>query len=962
MHANRMKLGNSSTAPKLGRRCSARRTQLSFALLLVTGLFAVIATLAGCGGSSYTSSASTSVTQPTLPSPSSLPSSCVSATTASSYMCNIAVTNGKAPFTWSVSGLPKGLSFSISLDTTTLTISGTPQAQVVGAPSRAVVHSAIAPAATTTTTVSVTVTVTDANGTSATLPFTITITSTIPALSISTNSLPAGTAGASYSATISATGGVTPYTWNISGLPSGLTSASGSTSATISGITDQVGTFTVSVTVTDSESPAATASATLTLTVSQAATLMVSTTTLPNGNVGVAYSQSLTATGGVTPETWSLIGALPAGLSLSSAGVISGTPTASGTASFSVRVTDSESPAQSPTQTLTITINAASGGLSITTTSPLTGASLNTAYSTSVTATGGTSPYNWSADPSSLPPGLSLSTSGTPSATLSGTPIATGTYQFTVTVRDSASSPATAFATFLLTVTGSSTLNCPATVNLTLCGMYLFGLRGFDGGGGPITFGGNFVADNSGNIVSGTIKQNDGTTGFTTITITGGAYKMDTSGDGRGVVSLIGSDASFARFRFVLESAANGPFDGIEEFDGSGVLASGVLGGPVTPPIPQLPANAVLPLALEGVNGAGQRSAFLGNLVIGATGCDGSSGSLKSLTGEPVITNTAGTVNTSLTITGSCTPADPNTGLGTAQITISGGSPFTNATLHFAYFVIGTAGVSPLGATLLETDAIAANQPVLSGLASSVQPPAGGFNATSLGCPCLFVGQGTTNGTVFSGGDIASIVRILTTPGTGANGELSGTLDRNAAGTITLAGTWPYTSYAIDPNGVGTITGTNSPAVHFIASGSAKNGFTMQTLDESTSVQVGSFRLQNSVSIESPGLPYVVGRDLGVLGVTRSTTHVVGVVIPSGTTSGTISGALDVISSAGPVVGTAATGTYAAIDSTGRGTGTMNLTAGSSSVAVVIYARRHSQFVVLDVQSSDPYLIGARNQ
>jgi hypothetical protein len=136
-----------------------------------------------------------------------------------------------------------------------------------------------------------------------------------------------------------------------------------------------------------------------------------------------------------------------------------------------------------------------------------------------------------------------------------------------VTVTDSASTPASAFATFLLTVTGSSTLNCPTIVNLTLCGVYFFGLRGFDANGGPIAFGGNFVADNSGNIVSGAVEQNDAVAGVTTITITGGAYKMDKSGDGRGVVALIGSDASFAKFRFVLESAASGGVDGIEEFD-----------------------------------------------------------------------------------------------------------------------------------------------------------------------------------------------------------------------------------------------------------------------------------------------------------------------------------------------------------------------------------------------------------
>jgi len=69
----------------------------------------------------------------------------------------------------------------------------------------------------------------------------------------------------------------------------------------------------------------------------------VATTTLPNANIGSAYSKTLTATGGVTPySNWQVSsGSLPPGLSLAaSTGVISGTPTALGTSSFSVTVAD----------------------------------------------------------------------------------------------------------------------------------------------------------------------------------------------------------------------------------------------------------------------------------------------------------------------------------------------------------------------------------------------------------------------------------------------------------------------------------------------------------------------------------------------------------------------------------------------------------------------------------------------
>jgi hypothetical protein len=67
----------------------------------------------------------------------------------------------------------------------------------------------------------------------------------------------------------------------------------------------------------------------------------ITTTSLPNGLVGASYSASLSASG-TTPITWSIqSGSLPAGLSLSSSGTISGTPTATGSSSFTVRATNS---------------------------------------------------------------------------------------------------------------------------------------------------------------------------------------------------------------------------------------------------------------------------------------------------------------------------------------------------------------------------------------------------------------------------------------------------------------------------------------------------------------------------------------------------------------------------------------------------------------------------------------------
>jgi len=88
------------------------------------------------------------------------------------------------------------------------------------------------------------------------------------------------------------------------------------------------------------------------------APLSITTASLPGGTQGTAYNQTITAGGGTTPYSWILASgsSLPAGLTLSTGGVISGTPTATGTTSFTVKVTDSSSPVQTAQATLSITI------------------------------------------------------------------------------------------------------------------------------------------------------------------------------------------------------------------------------------------------------------------------------------------------------------------------------------------------------------------------------------------------------------------------------------------------------------------------------------------------------------------------------------------------------------------------------------------------------------------------------
>jgi hypothetical protein len=159
--------------------------------------------------------------------------------------------------------------------------------------------------------------------------------------------------------------------------------------------------------------------------------LSVTTTSLSQGQVSVAYTGTLSATGGTAPYSWTVkSGSLPAGLSLSTAGAITGTPTAAGASTFVAQVTDSKS-GSAASGNLSIAISG--GMLTITTTTAPTG-TVGTAYpSFQLAATGGVPPYTWAvASGSSLPAGLSLSTAGV----VSGTPTASGAFSPSIAVTD----------------------------------------------------------------------------------------------------------------------------------------------------------------------------------------------------------------------------------------------------------------------------------------------------------------------------------------------------------------------------------------------------------------------------------------------------------------------------------------------------------------------------------------------
>jgi FtsP/CotA-like multicopper oxidase with cupredoxin domain len=207
----------------------------------------------------------------------------------------------------------------------------------------------------------------------------------------------------------------------------------------------------------------------VTVTVTVPVPLVISTTSpLTAYSLGTgAYSATLAATGGTAPYTWAVAtgSTLPAGLTLSAAGVLSGTPTTAGSYGFSLQVTDSRLPAPAATTVQAFTLVVSPAALAIATTSPMTAYTLGSAYTAPVlTATGGTAPYTWAvATGSTLPAGLTLT-----AGALTGTPTTAGTYNFSLQVTDS-HLPAPAVTTvkaFTLVVSPAAVAVAPAKIGI----------------------------------------------------------------------------------------------------------------------------------------------------------------------------------------------------------------------------------------------------------------------------------------------------------------------------------------------------------------------------------------------------------------------------------------------------------------------------------------------------------------
>ncbi|SMQ86186.1 Putative Ig domain-containing protein [Devosia lucknowensis] len=322
------------------------------------------------------------------------------ATAGVSYSTLIEATGGAAPLRYSITA--GGLPSDLRLDPATGEISGIT-------------------AATGNFTFELTVTDADHRANSATY----TLVSIAPVISAD-GQPPAGIAGTSYAGALLARGGVGPYVFDVQSgsLPLGLTL---DPSGQITGTPRQAGVFELVVIATDDNDFAAT----LTYRLEVAAPELVISATTPNGQIGRTYNGNITASNGIAPFTYAVTGgALPAGVDLdANSGALSGEPTASGSAIFTITATDSFGFSAAITRSVVIATNVGTATMPATLMNGVAGDD----YDATVAASGGTGPYRYEVTVGALPDGLSLNAT---TGIIDGVPTQAGQFTFSITVRD----------------------------------------------------------------------------------------------------------------------------------------------------------------------------------------------------------------------------------------------------------------------------------------------------------------------------------------------------------------------------------------------------------------------------------------------------------------------------------------------------------------------------------------------
>jgi hypothetical protein len=543
--------------------------------------------------------------------------------------------------------------------------------------------------------------------------------------------------------------------------------------------------------------------------------LNIANKSVPDGVVLSAYSATLVPLGGQGPFTWTLnSGTLPPGLTLSSGGVISGTPPitdldSSGNAkkySFAVKVTDSQTPtAAFQTGSFSITINPLPV---VTSTTPPNG-TIGVAYNYPLTNSGGLAPFTWTVISGALPAGLSVVGSA-----ISGTPTGTGCgpSPFTIQVTDADSNTATAQLT--ITIVGK------------LQGNNAFSFNGFNNGQ-PFYTVGSFVGDCSGNITSGVLDQNDAS-GLTTKAPFTGTYSIGTGSLGTLTFTIPALNNVTYTYNFAVPLIGDLEFiladSNHPEVYGSGAIKVQSLSNLTG--VSDLKGNWAL--GFFGVDNGGLRSAGAGSFKVDSTG---------TLTSGVADTNDNGTVTSQAPVTGVwALDADfAITGRGTATLNV-GGNP-----LNYAFYV-----VNPKNELVaVQTDLVSSGASL--SLVSLLQPilnvTGGGFNNASLnGSSVMELNGGNT--TSIPSPDVALGVGQFD----GAGNITLFQTDENKGGTYIPAAPVPGT-YSVDStSGRVTVQGLGGPQPVWYLAG-PNTGFVIGT---DSAVTQGSFEPQSGGTNSTP--------------------------------------------------------------------------------------------------------------
>lgn len=807
-------------------------------------------------------------------------------TNGSAFSYAVPVSGGTAPLSWSISvgALPTGLTLSQSG-----TISGIPNANATSSP------------------YTFTVRVQDAATVAATQDYSLTIDNP-PAPVISTTAPTAGTNGTAYSAftfTL-ASGGLAPFSWSETGaLPTGMTLSTG---GVLSGTPHEAGSFPITVLVQDHSNPQQTASHSFTIQINNPPAPTITTTSLPNGTVGTPYNQTIQATAGLAPYSWSVsAGTLPAGLNLGSsttnAVTISGTPTAAASSTFTIQIMDAAS--QPGTQAYTVVMSNPPAP-SITTTSLPDGA-VGTPYNQTIHATGGLAPFTWSMTSGNPPAGLTLDTSSTTnSITLSGTPTTIqSNVLFTVQIVDSlsqigaqgyamniAAQPIivtitnkmstiqagasavtlnatvqhdTQGVTWTLTANGSdcsptcgtlsnSTSNSvdytpPATVpsapdnaptitavsvtditktdtdsftitsataacsvqgnEAVLNGQYAFSLAGFNGTGFG-TLAGSLTVNGAGHITAGVVDTNGALGLHTQVSIDTAASSYSVGSDNRGCLAIATSSGTFPMRIAVGGLSSNVATKGrIMEWDAPLSSASFIATGQLLKQTTSAFSGGLSGGYVFSVAGfdLGTAARMTCTGVLPASGGTFSAGEQDCNDGADVAHETG--------ITGTYSALDFS-GRGTGTLVTS------NGTSHIAVYMVSSSKLLMLGIDSSGT-------PIYSG---EIRSQSGTFGSSSLNAKAIYYLTGT--------GPSGQRVDIGTFTGNGS-GSANGTAIEDDAGTLTQQPDFTC-NYTVASNGRVALTGANcgnhNPVLYLTA---ANTGFMEGT---GNSIQVGPFEPQ----------------------------------------------------------------------------------------------------------------------